>query len=80
MVPTIGNNVYIGPFTVIAGKLTIADTSAIGSHSYVAASFLKEGITIAGAPAKKVSDKGSWVFAVINVQRKYIKKAISHPP
>jgi len=56
MVPTIGNNVYIGPFTVIAGKLTIADTSAIGSHSYVAASFLKEGITIAGAPAKKVSD------------------------
>ena len=57
--PTIWNNVYIGPCTVIAGKIQIADNIAIGANSYVAHSFPEEGITIAGAPAKKVSDRGS---------------------
>lgn len=58
--PTIGNNVFIGPCTVIVGKIHIADNIAIGASSYVAQSFDEEGITIAGAPAKKVSDKGSY--------------------
>jgi serine O-acetyltransferase len=58
--PTIGNNVYIGPCTVIAGKIQIADNIAIGANSYVASSFSEEGITIAGAPAKKVSENGSY--------------------
>jgi len=57
--PTIGDNVFIGPCTVIVGKIHIADNIAIGAHSYVAKSFLEEGITVAGAPAKKVSEKGS---------------------
>jgi serine O-acetyltransferase len=57
--PTIGNNVFIGPCTVIVGKIHIADNIAIGANSYVAQSFCEEGITIAGVPAKKISDKGS---------------------
>jgi serine O-acetyltransferase len=65
--PTIGNNVYIGPCTVIAGKIQIADNIAIGANSYVAHSFPEEGITIAGSPAKKVSEKGS--YGVCRFQR-----------
>ena len=57
--PTIGNNVFIGPCTVIVGKIHIADDIAVGANSYVAHSFLEDGISIAGAPAKKVSNKGS---------------------
>jgi serine O-acetyltransferase len=57
--PKIGNNVFIGPGAVIVGDIIIADNIAIGANSYVNKSFLEPGITIAGAPAKKVSDKGS---------------------
>jgi serine O-acetyltransferase len=56
--PTIGNNVFIGPGSVIVGEITIADNIVIGANSFVNSSFLEPGITIAGAPAKKVSDKG----------------------
>jgi serine O-acetyltransferase len=55
----IGNNVYIGPGVKISGEITIADNIAIGANSVVIESFLEPGITIAGIPAKKVSDKGS---------------------
>jgi serine O-acetyltransferase len=57
-VPRIGNNVFIGPGAVIVGNIEIADNIAIGANSFVNKSFLDEGITIAGAPAKKISDKG----------------------
>lgn len=57
--PTIGNNVFIGPGAQIFGTITIADSIAIGANSVVNKSFLEEGISIAGAPAKKISDKGS---------------------
>ena len=55
----IGDNVYIGPGVIITGEITIADNIAIGANSVVNKSFFEPGITIAGAPAKKVSDKGS---------------------
>jgi serine O-acetyltransferase len=57
--PRIGNNVYIGPGAVIDGDIEIADGIAIGANSYVNKSFKEPGITIAGCPAKKISDKGS---------------------
>jgi len=76
----IGKNVYIGPFTVIAGKITIADNIAIGSHSYVARSFPEEGITIAGAPAKKVSDKGSEGLCSYQRATEIVKKLDDHQP
>ena len=58
-VPTIGDNVYIGPGAKIFGNIVIADDIAIGANSVVNRSFQEPGITIAGAPARKVSEKGS---------------------
>ncbi len=57
--PKIGNNVFIGPGAVIDGDIEIADGIAIGANSYVNKSFNEPNITIAGCPAKKISDKGS---------------------
>lgn len=59
MVPRIGNNVFIGPGAVIIGGIEIADGIAIGANSYVNQSFAEPEITIAGCPAKKISNKGS---------------------
>lgn len=56
--PKIGNNVFIGPGVVVVGDITIADGIAIGANSFVNKSFFEKGITIAGSPAKKVSDRG----------------------
>ena len=58
--PKIGNNVYIAPGVRIFGSITIADNIAIGAGSVVTRSFTEEGITIAGVPAKKISEKGSF--------------------
>jgi len=55
--PKIGNNVFIGPGAVIVGSIEIADGIAIGANSFVNKSFKEPGITIAGSPARKVSDK-----------------------
>ena len=57
--PKIGNNVFIGPGAVIDGDIKIADGIAIGANSYVNKSFDEPNITIAGCPAKKISNKGS---------------------
>jgi serine O-acetyltransferase len=57
--PRIGDNVFIGPGAKIFGDITIADGIAIGANSVVNKSFLEPNITIAGVPAKKVSDTGS---------------------
>lgn len=57
--PKIGNNVYIGPGAKLFGNINIADNIAIGANSVVNKSFLEPGITIAGIPAKKISNKGS---------------------
>jgi|LSQX01.3.fsa_nt_gb serine O-acetyltransferase len=56
--PVIGDNIFIGPGVVIFGDIRIADGIAIGANSVVNTSFLEEGITIAGVPARKVSDRG----------------------
>jgi serine O-acetyltransferase len=57
--PKIGNHVFMGPNAVIVGPIEIADEIAIGANSYVSKSFLEPAITIAGAPAKKVLDRGT---------------------
>jgi serine O-acetyltransferase len=70
--PKIGNNVFIGPGSVIVGDINIADNIAIGANSYVNSSFLEPGITIAGAPAKKVRNKGfnRCYYKATNILRK----------
>lgn len=54
--PAIGDNVYIGPGAKIFGKIRIADGIAIGANAVVNRSFLEPNITIAGVPARKVSN------------------------
>lgn len=59
LAPKIGDNVYIGPGVKIFGDISIADNIAIGANSVVNKSFYEKGISIAGAPAKKINEKGS---------------------
>jgi serine O-acetyltransferase len=55
----IGNNVYIGPGAKVVGGVVIGDDVAIGANSVVTRSFQAPHQTIAGIPARKVSDKGT---------------------
>lgn len=56
--PRIGNNVFIGPGAKIFGDISIGDNIAIGANSVVIRSFPND-VTIAGTPAKIVSNKSS---------------------
>jgi serine O-acetyltransferase len=58
-VPTIGDNVWIGPGAKIFGRITIASRCAIGANAVVNKSFTEENISIAGIPAKKISETGN---------------------
>lgn len=55
----IGDNVFIGPCSSIIGDITIGNDIAIGANTVVTKSFTDDGITIAGTPAKKISDNDS---------------------
>ncbi len=57
--PQIGDNVYIGPGAKIFGPIVIGPNTAIGANSVVNTSFNKGKCTIAGVPARKISDKTS---------------------
>jgi serine O-acetyltransferase len=58
-VPMIGDNCYIGPGAKIYGAVVLGDNLAVGANSVVDRSFPEGRMTIAGAPARKVSDKPS---------------------
>lgn len=58
-VPSIGENVWIGPGVKIFGKINIADGIMIGANSVVNKSFNEHDITIAGVPAKKIKNSGN---------------------
>ena len=58
--PIIGDNVFIGSGAKIIGNIEIAKDIAIGAGSVVVKSFNQSGITIAGVPAKKISDNNSY--------------------
>lgn len=57
-VPTIGNNVYIGANSVVAGKISIGNDVLIGSCSMVNTSLPDFSVAI-GVPAIVVSQRGS---------------------
>lgn len=57
-VPTVGDNVWIGPGAKLFGKITIANRVVIGANAVVNKSFTEENITIAGVPAQKVKELG----------------------
>jgi serine O-acetyltransferase len=78
--PKLGNHVFIGPHAVIVGAIEIADDIAIGANSFVNKSFTERGITIAGAPAKKILDYGSErVFSnACDIARAIMNKSVRH--
>lgn len=52
--PKIGNNVMLGAGAKVIGNVCIADNIKIGAGAVVVSSFLEEGITIGGIPARKL--------------------------
>lgn len=56
--PVLGDRVYIGPGAVLFGGITVGDDVAIGANSVVNKDVVS-GVTVAGAPAKVVSEQGS---------------------
>ena len=56
--PTIGDNVFIGTGARILGGIQIANGVVIGANSVVIKDIIEPNITVAGIPAKKVSDRG----------------------
>ena len=57
-VPIIGNNVYIGANSVVAGKIIIEDNVLIGACSLVTSNVTAFSV-VQGVPAILISDKGS---------------------
>lgn len=58
LAPIIGDDCYIGPGAKIFGKIVIGNNNVIGANAVVNKSFNREGITIAGVPAKIISERG----------------------
>ncbi len=63
-VPTIGDNVYIGPGAKIFGAVVLGDNLVVGANAVVNRSFPEGRATIAGAPAVKVSDTPSDAYII----------------
>lgn len=57
-VPVIGNNVYIGANTIVAGKITIGNDVLIGAASLMSKDATDSSVWV-GVPAVKISDYGS---------------------
>ncbi len=57
--PVLGNNIFIGPGAKIFGGIILEDWIAIGANAVVNKSFEQRNISIAGVPAKKISDQGA---------------------
>ena len=60
----IGSNVFIGSGAKIIGNITIADNVVIGANAVVTKSIAEPGITVAGIPARKISNIGSEKYIV----------------
>ena len=57
-VPTIGDNVYIGPGAKIFGKIQVGNNAAIGANCVVTRDVPDNGVVV-GIPAKVISYEGS---------------------
>ena len=62
--PCIGNSCYIGPGAKIFGPINIGDNVAIGANAVVNKSFTEGNCTIAGIPARQISNKTSLTYIV----------------
>lgn len=57
-VPIIGDNVYIGVNTVVAGKITVQDNALLGSCSLITSNVEANAVMV-GVPAVLISNQGS---------------------
>ena len=57
-VPIIGNNVYIGANTIVAGKIIINDNALLGACSLITTDVKENGVFL-GVPAVLISEKSS---------------------
>ena len=66
--PKIGDCVFLGTGCKIIGNVRIASHCAVGANAVVVKDVLEEGITVAGVPAKKVSNNNSdrFVYGRLN--------------
>jgi len=60
--PCIGDRVFIGSGAKLIGNIHIANDVVIGANAVVLQDVLEEGITVAGNPARKVSDTNSYHY------------------
>ncbi|CUI08227.1 serine O-acetyltransferase [Massilia sp. P8910] len=57
-VPTLGDNIYIGPGAVIVGAISIANGCAIGANAVVTRDLGENSVAV-GIPARVISTQGS---------------------
>jgi serine acetyltransferase len=62
-VPKVGNNVYIGPGSILIGGIIIGDNVAIGSNAVINKTVPDNSVVVA-SPAKIVSHKGSSNYVI----------------
>ena len=75
-VPRLGDDIVLGIGSVVLGDVTLANGIAVGANAVVTKSFSEENITIAGVPAKKISDRGrrSWSKESREIENNEIKE------
>ncbi|MBP5458198.1 MAG: 2,3,4,5-tetrahydropyridine-2,6-carboxylate N-succinyltransferase [Paludibacteraceae bacterium] len=56
--PVLGDNIMLGVGAKVIGAVRLANNIKVGAGAVVVSSFLEEGITIAGVPAKKIEKRG----------------------
>jgi serine O-acetyltransferase len=61
--PTIGDNVYIGPYSCILGNVKVGNNVAIGAHSVVL-SDVPDNSVVVGSPARVISSKGAEEYII----------------
>ena len=57
LAPKIGNNCKLGVNCTLIGNITIGDNNVVGAGAVVTKSFTENHITLAGVPAKIISNK-----------------------
>ena len=60
--PVIEDRVFIGSGAKIIGNVHIAKGCVIGANAVVTQDILEEGITVAGCPARKISNEDSTLY------------------
>ena len=70
-VPSIGDNVYIGPGAKVIGNVHIGDGAAIGANGVVTKDVPPNGVCV-GVPGKCISDKGSEGYIINTDYDRYL--------